>query len=1046
MDPELQELNARYEKEKKDIWNRLTTNGTPESYDKCFEEMKKAEEKYKDALKIYESSKVESPSLPPKSGSSASRPRGPINAVSKNDSDQPHNSIGMNLHPSPRETKPSPAVKDTAARPEKRKAINDDVSMKRSRLDNDLDTSNSKPTKRSIAFDDVRRNATEYGIWDKIVEFGKVTKSYYILFCDAHKLGFKNKIPAYAAGKHLDSPVHGKLPRDAATAIEHLGYIVTGCTAAQVDNHNQEVDAATENGWTPVGIRRSLKSGKIEGEKKARRSASQKILRTARVGIRAATGIQNPKTFHVYNGVWDNQNWPILILGWDLQSEPDIPKSFPVRFSCLEDTGLLQKSAKPPICYIYEGKKINSWAEGFEDGGPHMHLREFPVMFFNEQQETGWMPGSQLSKFDMYKVRKTKGICSAFNNARKYIAQRDGYPSWDKRQSALQGQQTLAKSVSHGSKPQLSKPETSPETPRLVMSFDAIPNMRDRHNTKQVHKAFQDMNENPVTECREALAQNGGSLKAAIKWLQKESSDKKTPVGRTDKDGGYDMDSSFEEELQALTEKGGDTTSDEDYVGQDEVNDDGHSDMGDDLRAWTDNYSPRLRSSAKKRDPDPSPSKSDTRTRAPSNTAGEASPGRTTRRRSSNVDTKPPLPPIQAKLRIRKSSSYDRESLLDGPESSPKVSKKDLARSPNVATSQGKNSLLRLAQKRSLSDGHESLLNEPAIPDRVSKKDLVISNSKEASPLDKSAAQLEPSQQKRFKAKRSNPAKTKDVNLPPSRPQTPLLGGCESLLDEPDISHQTLIGAHKAYLLSHKDLKKGSTHNDSTEPSPLDNSTVFERDSAPSNSKEPSIPVNSVAQPEPPLKKRFTAKRTGSTSTIVPAAARKKSANIPPPTVGTKPDDTVRPGAVANIPGENTPESTSDRQENPMPSASNAAPLNQNRYYELCEYDDGAVHWKRNEEPFVKLYETLDKKMVMSEPSGASMDIVIDPSAYDGTVSYERVEGNKGQLVLRLKKGDNTLKLLFGRGEESNKATGATGHKAGREFVSWLHSQNGDLF
>jgi len=71
-----------------------------------------------------------------------------------------------------------------------------------------------------------------------------------------------------------------------------------------------------------------------------------------------------------------------MILGWDDQTKGGLQDN-------LASTGLLKKEASPPKCYIYGSSAVGDsrrsaivgWAPGYEDGGPKVNERKFPVMF-----------------------------------------------------------------------------------------------------------------------------------------------------------------------------------------------------------------------------------------------------------------------------------------------------------------------------------------------------------------------------------------------------------------------------------------------------------------------------------------------------------------------------------------------------------------------------------------------------------------------------------------------------------------------------------------
>ncbi|KAI1406855.1 hypothetical protein F5Y13DRAFT_148688 [Hypoxylon sp. FL1857] len=149
-------------------------------------------------------------------------------------------------------------------------------------------------------------------------------------------------------------------------------------------------------------------------------------------------GITNPKTFNIYYGHWkDNVHqddgdriYPVMILGWDRQNGSGL------KDTDLNDTGLLKKNSQPPSCYVYNANKIVGWAPGYEDDGPKIRSRKFPVMFFDESQTVAWLPARNLMKFPLYKRKAPDQPDHPFNAARRWIAEREGFKTWEDRERA----------------------------------------------------------------------------------------------------------------------------------------------------------------------------------------------------------------------------------------------------------------------------------------------------------------------------------------------------------------------------------------------------------------------------------------------------------------------------------------------------------------------------------------------------------------------------------------------------------------------------------
>ncbi|KAK5998959.1 hypothetical protein PT974_01343 [Cladobotryum mycophilum] len=59
-----------------------------------------------------------------------------------------------------------------------------------------------------------------------------------------------------------------------------------------------------------------------------------------------------------------------------------------------------------PACYVYDAEigVITGWAEGYEDGGPLVNWREYPVIYYHRPMENaesyGWMSATSLEEYD----------------------------------------------------------------------------------------------------------------------------------------------------------------------------------------------------------------------------------------------------------------------------------------------------------------------------------------------------------------------------------------------------------------------------------------------------------------------------------------------------------------------------------------------------------------------------------------------------------------------------------------------------------------------
>ncbi|KAI0534320.1 hypothetical protein GGR58DRAFT_505425 [Xylaria digitata] len=321
---------------------------------------------------------------------------------------------------------------------------------------------------RTITFDEVYQNGqAEHK--DTIVEYPPNSRDWYILKCEEHGIRFGQR-PMPGAAKHLNGQLHGSQTRSYASAIKLLGYQVIDCNQQLAELNNDAVRRAFADGYKPKNTMQKIKRVS-ETAKNTTQGASDDVghgteaiaippqkgvtLRTD-VGRRSSLPplqrrfercrkgskkiITNPKTFHVYYCFWspERREYPAMILGWDDQKPGGLEKS-------LVTTGLLDKgNSSPPSCYIYKytedstNAAIVGWAPGFEDGGLRVEDRKFPVMFFDKNLECtwGWVSAKCLSKFPLYKQDAPKKHDHPFNAARRWIAKKEGFGSWEEFEGA----------------------------------------------------------------------------------------------------------------------------------------------------------------------------------------------------------------------------------------------------------------------------------------------------------------------------------------------------------------------------------------------------------------------------------------------------------------------------------------------------------------------------------------------------------------------------------------------------------------------------------
>ncbi|KAI0517915.1 hypothetical protein F5B22DRAFT_645161 [Xylaria bambusicola] len=344
-----------------------------------------------------------------------------------------------------------------------------------------LTTTNETAPVRTITFDEVYQNG-QAKHKDTIVEFPPGRNQWYILKCEEHSVRFSNKLPIAGAAKHLSGRLHGGLERSYVLAIKTLGYRVVDCNEQLARQNNEVVNEAFRNGYKPISLinpenkkSRTRKSTEGAGKTPQKKSDNPNRERETNTIPQGASPLKarknalktseeiitNPKPFHVYNCFWRPERclYPVMILGWNDQTPGGLEYN-------LAGTGLLdRKKSNVPGCYVYKdvdsttNGAIIGWSQGFEDGGPNIKRRKFPVMFlyvlsithpyplfffqgivlleFNSSPSTdnksnvSWVAAKDLSKFPLYQQDQPKRENEYYKAARSYIAKRDGYGSWE---------------------------------------------------------------------------------------------------------------------------------------------------------------------------------------------------------------------------------------------------------------------------------------------------------------------------------------------------------------------------------------------------------------------------------------------------------------------------------------------------------------------------------------------------------------------------------------------------------------------------------------
>jgi hypothetical protein len=327
---------------------------------------------------------------------------------------------------------------------------------------------------KTISFDEVYQDgAPEHQAYHMIIEYPVGKGNWYILKCDEHGVYF-NANPLHGAAKHLHSPQHNMMSKEHSQAISVLGHLVFDCDAELAAKNNAVVKRYFEEGHKPFNqnqltkterLRRGLEPSPWSGKP----AASQRVAKseTAKAGPGRATktfsGITNPVQAELYLGYWSKNktNYGVLVLPWDDLSACGLSGH-------LKYTGLLSRA---PKCYrITADGDIAGWAEGYEDDGPLVTKRDFPVMYFDGSRSVGWLRARDLSSFP-FEGGMPKDI-PHYHEAKEAYAKARGFSSYEAYKTHRRLQGLPEKVSSDVASPCSSAKASTPRPPNAHQSLD----------------------------------------------------------------------------------------------------------------------------------------------------------------------------------------------------------------------------------------------------------------------------------------------------------------------------------------------------------------------------------------------------------------------------------------------------------------------------------------------------------------------------------------------------------------------------------------------
>lgn len=238
-----------------------------------------------------------------------------------------------------------------------------------------------------------------------IVEWPPESCKWYILRCDEHMVHFGLK-PLLGAAKHLASVQHNHLPKHHSLAVDLLGQLVWDCDSELAAKNNAVVQRAFDKeGYTPFNINRLSKQerisqgfvahespsmpksgGEIDSSPSLTPSTQQKTggeidPSPHRGGHRPFNGITNPVPGELYLGYWSKTRTRYAIMVFPFWG--DI--SMTGLHGTLASVGLVSNAPKC-VRVSRSTQEILGWHKGYEDGGPLVTKREFPVVYFDRKQ------------------------------------------------------------------------------------------------------------------------------------------------------------------------------------------------------------------------------------------------------------------------------------------------------------------------------------------------------------------------------------------------------------------------------------------------------------------------------------------------------------------------------------------------------------------------------------------------------------------------------------------------------------------------------------
>ncbi|KAF4978539.1 hypothetical protein FDECE_18198 [Fusarium decemcellulare] len=246
-----------------------------------------------------------------------------------------------------------------------------------------------KIVKKTIQFDSVFQNGNA-PIKHVIVQYPLEHGSWYILRCEEHGLSFKDN-PLIGAAAHIRSKKHSETCSDFERVVTLLGVEVLGCNESLAKKNNIAARKAFKSGYGYTTAESNQVVDDIVSSQDRGRTRDHR-------GQRETSQVIDPEHGQIYRVYWkSSKQWlAALLLPMHNLQDVGIPNS-------IEGLGLLEDL---PKCYAYDPRRKNfSWEEGYEDDGPRVSMRKFPVMFFDgspfpSKSTVAWVSAGDLEIYD----------------------------------------------------------------------------------------------------------------------------------------------------------------------------------------------------------------------------------------------------------------------------------------------------------------------------------------------------------------------------------------------------------------------------------------------------------------------------------------------------------------------------------------------------------------------------------------------------------------------------------------------------------------------